>query len=518
MRDVTGRKMGAGPRWLRSFWLLPLLCVAAMLPMIFPHYIATNDLAGHIGRYALELDDGRSADLARWYSYRWDFIPNLGVDMLMLVIGRWLPFFTAVKVALLSIPVAHVLGLGLTSRVVHGRVTPHAIFALPLVFGFFFGFGFANFCLGLGGAFGGFALWRHLGDRGWLGVRALLFAGISTVAWMVHMDGWALLCVLCGADELVRRLSVGGARIRALAIVALNLIVLLAPLIIKHFTAGPGGPAGPAGMGEVIRNFFDWENKGGVFAFVLRDRWMVWDLGGMLLLVGLYVWGARSRKFAFDPALLLATILLAVLYIALPYEMADTAYVDTRLAPMLFMTALVSLRPTQAMSARAVNALAIAALAFTGARFVGNAISLKAWDAQFRKDLATLDAVPRGASMVTLTAMPCGPDIPWNRDRRGHLSGLAIPLRHVFDNNLFASASGQLVRAHNAEAGIFRDSPSGEGRTHDCYAGSGQDWRHKLPLIPPAIRYLWRVGIARGEPIPGWALIRDSGTVQLYRR
>lgn len=508
--------MTVAPEWLRSRWLPLALCGLAMLPLLVPHYIAILDFAAHMGRYALQLDDGRSADLARWYSYQWHFIPNLGVDMLMLVLGPNLPFFTAVKVAMLAIPVAHVLGVTYTSRAVHGYVTPPAILAVPVVFGFFFGFGFANFCLGVGVAFCAFALWRSMGDRGRFGQRALLFVGVSSLVWLVHMTGWGLLCILCGADELVRSRG----RLPGLARAALRLLVLLAPFAIKIVLTERGeaaGPAGVAGMGA-IGDFFDWEAKAANFAFILRDRWMLWDLGGMLLLIGFYIWASRSRQFAFDPALLLATVILAMLYILMPSEMGGSLYTDTRLSPMLYVTALLSLRPTAAMSRRGVAMLALAALLFTGARIAGNAVSLALWDRQFAKDLATLDAVPPGTTMITLTAMPCGRDIPWNRDRRAHLSGLAIPLRHLFDNNQFASVSGQLIRAHNPQAGIFQSSPSGEARAHDCAPGDGMGWQHKLPHVPAGVRYLWRVGLDRHVPVPGWTLIRDTGTVQLYRR
>jgi len=422
-----------------------------------------------------------------------------------------------VKVATFAIPVAHVLGVTMTSRTVHGYVTPPAILAVPLAFGFFFGFGFANFCLGLGVAFCAYALWRHLGDAGRFGQRAMLFLAVSSIVWLVHMTSWGLLCILCGADELVRSRG----RVQALVRAVPHLLILLAPLAIKAVLAhvgDTGGPAGVGGMGEAIRNFFDWETKGANFAFILRDRWIVWDLGGMLLLVGVYIWAARSRRFAFDPALLLATVILAILYILLPYEMGGSAYADTRLSPMLYMTALLSIRPTQAMGRRGVAMMALAALLFTGARLVGNTVSLALWDRQFAKDLATLDAVPRGTTMVTLTAMPCGRDIPWNRDRRGHLSGLAIPRRHVFDNNQFASISGQLIRAHNGEAGFFQSSPSGEARAHDCSPGDGMGWQHLVPKVPSGVRYLWRVGLDRSVPVPGWRVVRDSGSVQLYTR
>jgi hypothetical protein len=490
--------------------LVLCLSIAATLPLILPQMPPLLDLPGHIGRYAVQLDGGQSPDLARWYSYRWDLVPNLGVDLLVALLGQWFGLFTAVKVAVLAIPFLFVAGIAMMSRSLHGYVTPPAIFAMPLAFGHFFHFGFVNFYLGISLGLIAFAGWRRLADAGCAGPRLWLFPVIACALWTVHLTGWALLCVLCGCDELARIDWRGRRRLAAVAGAGGRLLVLLAPLPLKIWFGAPSG------VDTSARHFFDIVDKLGSFTFVFRDRWPVWDIGSALLLVGLYIYAVRSRTFTLDRAMVGATACIAALFVLLPTELLGSWYADARLTPVLYSVALLSLRPAAAMSSRAMTALATAALLFTGARLTGNAISLGEWDAQFRKDAAAFDLLPRGSSMVTLVATPCGSDMPWNRDRRTHLSGLVIPLRHGFDNGQWAIPGGQLIRVANPDSGIFQTAPSGEWRDRDC--SPGMAWYHHVAAIPAQVPYLWIVGTDVKAAIPGWTKIRDTGTAQLYRR
>lgn len=498
------------PRWLQSAWLIPVLCLAAALPLIGPQIPGLLDMPGHIGRYAIQMDAGQSPDLARWYSYRWALVPNLGADMMAMFFRRYFDFFTAVKISILLIPPIYVAGILILSRVVHGYTTPPALFLVPVGFSYFFHFGFVNFCVGIGLAFLGYALWRWLGDRGRPVVRAVLIVPIACAIWIAHLSGWGLLCILCGCDELIRLRARRQGWVRLGMDCGLRLWPLLVPLLLGILFGPENNSA------EYTGHFFDMVEKLAFFAFVLRDRWIAWDIAAASILLSLYIYGVRSRAFACDPALVLATLIVAALYILLPTQLVGSWWADVRLAPPLYSVALLSLRPTREMSRKAMTGMAVAGMLFIGARFAGNAISLSLWDAQFRKDAAAFDAVPRGSTMVTLAVGPCGAELPWNRDRRAHLSGLAIPLRHVFDNGQWATPGGHLIRVHNSDAGPFQTSPSGEWRTRDC--GPNEAWYHHLDDIPRTVPYLWIVGIDIARPLPGWTKIRDTGSAQLYRR
>ena len=69
------------------------------------------------------------------------------------------------------------LGLLLIAREVHGRVTPFAVAAIPLLYGYPFNYGFINYALSMALAMLAFVLWLRL-HRGEREVAARLWLGV----------------------------------------------------------------------------------------------------------------------------------------------------------------------------------------------------------------------------------------------------------------------------------------------------------------------------------------------------
>ena len=57
----------------------------AFVPLLYPTIPPLVDLFGHMGRYRVELDLDRSADLQQYYAFQWAPIGNLGVDLLVIL-------------------------------------------------------------------------------------------------------------------------------------------------------------------------------------------------------------------------------------------------------------------------------------------------------------------------------------------------------------------------------------------------------------------------------------------------
>ena len=85
-----------------------------------------------MGRYRVELDLGHSPWLQDYYGYHWAAIGNLGVDLLMMLLGPLIGLEPAVKLIVLAIPPLTVAGFLWVAREVHGRVPPTALFRDPL--------------------------------------------------------------------------------------------------------------------------------------------------------------------------------------------------------------------------------------------------------------------------------------------------------------------------------------------------------------------------------------------------
>ena len=65
-----------------------LLALLAMLPLLWPTIPPLVDLPGHMGRYRVQLDYADSATLRNFYSFKWNLIGNLGVDLLIIPLSK----------------------------------------------------------------------------------------------------------------------------------------------------------------------------------------------------------------------------------------------------------------------------------------------------------------------------------------------------------------------------------------------------------------------------------------------
>src|SRR5690348_616393 len=179
----------ARARW-ESRTCIALVVLATMVPLLYPVVPPLVDLFGHMGRYRVELDLRSSSWLQQYYNYHWAAIGNLGVDLLIIPLGKLLGLEPAVKLIVITIPPLTAIGFLWVAREVHGRIPPTVLFALPFIYGFPFMFGFVNFALSVALAFLAFGLWLRLGRLDRTVLRELLFVPLSIIIFFCHTYGW----------------------------------------------------------------------------------------------------------------------------------------------------------------------------------------------------------------------------------------------------------------------------------------------------------------------------------------
>ena len=136
----------AGPRpWWETHAFIAAMILLSVVPLLYPPIPPLVDLLGHMGRYRVQLDVATSPWLSNYYGFDWAPIGNLGVDLLVELLGPILGLELAVKLIVMVIPPLTVLGFLWVAREVHNRIPPTAFFALPFVYSHPFLFGFANF-------------------------------------------------------------------------------------------------------------------------------------------------------------------------------------------------------------------------------------------------------------------------------------------------------------------------------------------------------------------------------------
>src|SRR3954464_6668196 len=118
--------MNAGERtfhWWQTRWGVVVIAAFTALPLMWPALPPLIDLPGHMVAYKSELDRAGSPYLQQWYTLHWAPMGNLGVNLLILPLGRLLGLEPAIKLIVLFIP-PMLAGRGPLIRRAHARRPP----------------------------------------------------------------------------------------------------------------------------------------------------------------------------------------------------------------------------------------------------------------------------------------------------------------------------------------------------------------------------------------------------------
>ena len=502
-------------RWWQRRWFLALVALATALPLIYPPVAPLVDLPGHIGRYRVELDVGRSPWLVQYYGYRWAPIGNLGVDILVLVLAPLLGLEPAVKLIVLAIPPMTAAGMLWVAREVHGRVPPTAFFAFPFIYSLPFLFGFVNFTLSVALAFLAFALWLRLGRIGRFLIRSWSFAALSLIVFFCHAYGWAMLALMCFSAEMVRLRSTGCSWFRATLKAMLSTCVLALPLaVILVASIGEAEPV----RGSLSTGWFDWGAKWIGLYSMLRDRWGPFDVSSVELAAVILVFALLSPKLVIARTLGLVVVLLALSFIILPRYVLDSAYADVRLLPYLFAAGLLAIGLRKPAEAKFGTALALLALAFFAARLAGTTVSLAMAANDQRTKLRALDHMPEGVRVASFHGLPNAE--PWALHRDTHLGGLVIARRDGFSNDQWITGSHNLLLLKYRGAGSFAANPSQVVRPNGEGDSIYRTIDQALAQVPrDGFDFIWLINVPPFDRrlVGGLELVWSAPGTMLYR-
>jgi len=443
--------------WWESALCLGLVVFATALPLFYPPVPPLVDLLGHMGRYRVELD--QSPFLQRYYDYHWAAIGNLGVDLLVIPLGKLMGLEPAVKLIVLMIPPMTAAGFFWVAREVHGRVPPTAFFALPFITGYPFLFGFVNFTLSVALAFLAFGLWLRLGRLERTALRGWLFVPISLLIFFCHTYGWGLLGLMCFSADAVRLHDRGRSWWRAGLEAAMHTSVMALPILVMLIWRGE------AHGGQTI-DWFNWKVKWRWITSALRDRWKWFDIGSLIVPAIVFLYALFSRKLELSRNLAFSAIVLAICFAILPRIIFGSAYADMRLVPYLMAVGLLAIRFRGPPARTMAQVLAVVGLLFFATRTVANTVSLgMAADDQSAK-LKAIDLMPRGARVLSLVGMTC--QEYWPLLRNGHLGAMVIVRRDGFSNDQWLLEGVNLLELKYRAAGYFAADPSQLVRPNRC--------------------------------------------------
>jgi len=435
---IENRLLPQTKAWWEQYWFHALLIIATAVPLLYPAIPPLVDLPGHMGRYRVEIDQAQYPALAHYYAFQWQLIGNLGIDLLIIPIAKVFGLELGLKLITLTIPTLTALGILWISREVHGRVTPTALFALPLAYAHPFMFGFINYTLSMALALCAFALWLRLERQRQYRLRAVIFLIFSPLLWVCHIYGWGALCLLCASSEIVHQHDRRGKWLPALGYAVLNGLALAPPLLLMVMwrSGHVGGQTG---------GWFVWMTKLAWYLETLRDRWWMFDQLSVLLLTAVLALALLLPWLSFSRNLAASALILAVVFIVMPYVVFGSAYADMRLTPYVFAISLLSIRLRPDAGAWLRTSLAVVGLCFFAARTTGTTYSFYLLANNANSALGALDHVPDGARVVSFVGRECR--TKWYTNRMEHLPAMAIVRRHAFSNDQWEMPGAQLMRS-----------------------------------------------------------------------
>jgi hypothetical protein len=471
--------------WWETRLCLALVVLATMLPLVYPPVPPLVDLLGHMGRYRVELDLDHSAWLERYYNYHWAAIGNLGVDLLIIPLGKLFGLEPAVKLIVLAIPPLTAAGFLWVAREVHGRVPPTAFFALPFIYGYPFLFGFVNFTLSVALAFLAFGLWLRLGRLERTAVRSWLFGPISLIVFFCHTYGWGLLGLMCFSADAVRLHDRGRTWWRAGLEAALHTSVMALPLLVMLIWRSET-------HGGQTSSWFEWKIKWRWIYSALRDRWKLFDIWSLVVAGAVFLYAIVSRKLTLSRNLAFSAIVLSICFAILPRIIFGSAYADMRLVPYLMAVALLAIRFRGAPDRRTAQVLAVLGLMFFGTRTIANTLSLGIAANDQAAKMKAIDLMPRGARVISLVGMTC--QEYWPMLRNGHLGAMVVVRREGFSNDQWVIEGVNLLDLKYLKAGYFAADPSQLVRPNRCLDPLHRQIDQSLSTLPRNdFDYVWLI-------------------------
>lgn len=500
---------------LDRWWAIALVCLIALAPLLVVGIAPLTDLYGHLGRHAVQTGLAERPGLQPYFSYEWKLIGNLGGDILVQLFYPLFGVEGAVRATVMVTQGLGALGLVLVSREVHGRVTPFALAAIPLLYGFPFNYGFINYTLSMALALLAYVLWLRLRAGGREGLAAAWLGVAGAAIWVAHTYGWAFLGLLAGSTMLAEAWAARTHPLRAVGRILGACWPLLLPIV--PMVIWRAGSSGAAVSGWAWQSKFVWALS------PLRTYWRDFDMGSLAVLVLLLVWALATRAVRFDRRVGIAALLCLACFIALPFRVFGSAFADMRLFPYALALALVAIgmaRPGQAsrQASRALLVAGVLAIAFFGVRMASTAIAYRNLDGQVQAALPAVDKLPMGARVAFFSVKPCR--TRWALAPLDHLAGAAMVRRDAFVNDQWQQPGVNPLKVRYPAAEPFIRDPSHLAVREDCKPGGTYPRLSKaLARLPrEAFTHIWIVGEydRKLKPPEGFVVVPDAGSGLLF--
>jgi hypothetical protein len=147
--------------------LFVLLVAIASIPIITHTLPPLSDYLNHLGRTYIINKIGFDPDLTRFYFTRWQALPNLIIDIVMLALNPFMDIYRAGRVFIVTAFILIISGTLALNRALFGRWSALPLVGVPLLYNGVMLVGVMNYLFGIGLALWALASWVALRDRSW---------------------------------------------------------------------------------------------------------------------------------------------------------------------------------------------------------------------------------------------------------------------------------------------------------------------------------------------------------------
>lgn len=443
-----------GPR--EGLWLGCLLSVLAALPFAFAVRPQQADFAAHLARYHVMLNQAESPFLSRYYDFQWALTGNIGVDLLMVPLGRLLGADSAAWLIAALLPVLTGLSIVSVEWALRRQVGPGGLLAFVFIWSAPMLMGFANFTLAIALALLAFALWVRLEGWRW---RPALFTVIGVAVWLCHIAGWGVLGLLVFSYEWHRHRGPAAFLKPWPLFLPFGLIAL------------GGGAAGTLNYGEKVASY-----KLSMWLKALAAHDLALDIASFIAVASVLLVAMLGRRL--DGRVAWAALAVSACTIILPRHFGGGDLADLRLVPVAMLLGCL------AISVQAPRWVLYLAPALFVVRLAVTTAEWKEDSARLEMALAGLEHIPAGARVAGAVALY---PARWGADPLAHAPSYATVYRDALVNSHFAIAGIHMLRLR--EGGARFADPS-----QAIFAAPGE--AVDLSSFRPAQRadYLWYFG------------------------
>jgi hypothetical protein len=415
----------------RRFALLfAALFAVAAVPVLICDTLPLFDYPNHLARLHILVAWPESAPLQRFYAVAWQPLPNLAMDVLVPMLAKAMPLAWAAKVFVLLTLLLIAGGAAALHRALFASWSAWPCLVFLLLYGRMLLWGFLNYLFGLGLGLVAFALWVTLAGRK-PALRLGVGAAFALALFFAHLLACGLYGVLVmghAAGRVWRREA--GSAAAELLIAGLPFLPPLAILLL----ATPGSAGGAVVYGNLLR-------KLDLLFSVFDNYSRPFDVACFIVAVVPLLTMAWRGWIRLAPGMAAPSGLLALVYLAMPSQLATASGADHRIPLLLGLVLLAGTRWTAPDARRQFLFLAAALLLFL-VRLGVVAANWQASDRIYASLLPAFDRLPAGDRLAVayppeaLNSQPT-PLV--------HLPTLAILRRDAFVPTLFAFPTQQPV-------------------------------------------------------------------------